>query len=58
MEQELESKVIKKSIEKTSDVANDFYKKQMVRTLRNAGCQTLTMEEIFKDYSDRVAKLV
>ena len=49
-QEDLESKVIKESVDRTSNVAYKFIDKTLVKSLRNNACQTESIEEIFQDY--------
>lgn len=56
-EMDLHDKVIKRSVDRSSDVALSFMKNLTTKYLRNQGSQSETMEELFVEHSATIKKL-
>ena len=57
MDQDVLQKLLKPSIERTKEVANNFYHQVLNKELRHQGAQTMSMQEIFHDYQVQVDHL-
>ena len=54
---DLREKVIERSIDWTGDVACDFIEKTFQREMRNQGSQSMSIDELFVDYRERIIAL-
>ena len=54
---DLREKVIEKSIDWTGNVATEFIEKTFQREMRNQGSQSMSIDELFVDYRERIHKL-
>ena len=53
-DEDLENKVIGRSIEKSNAAVKTFLQNELQKMVKHEGCQTMSIEELFVDYGEQI----